>query len=116
MASYRLYFFGDTVIRGRHDFEADNDQSAIQIAYVLFDACSDDCRSIDLWQGNRRIAFPRLSVPKTFDELSAANQECVVDTEERIALSEWHIAKSHRLLEMLERKKSGSPFKAGPAP
>lgn len=106
MASYRIYFFDETRIRGRHDFDADNDQSAIQIAHVLFDACSDDCRFIDLWQGTRRIAFPRLFVPTTFDGLSAANQECVVDTEERIAHSEWHIARSRRLLERLATKKA----------
>ena len=105
MASYRIYFFAERAIRGRHDFDADNDQAAIQVGYVLFDACSDDCRSFDLWQGPRRIAVPRLFVPKTFDELSAANQECVVDTEERIVRSEWNIARSRRLLEMLARRK-----------
>lgn len=43
MAEYRVYFSADTSIHGRHDFEAENDQSAIEIAVVLFDACSDDC-------------------------------------------------------------------------
>jgi hypothetical protein len=106
MAEYRIYFFGETVIRGRHDFEADNDQSAIEMAHVLFDSCSDDCRHIDLWQGTRRVAVPRLFQPKTFDELSAACQECVVDTEERIVHSEWQIARSRRLLERLASKKA----------
>jgi hypothetical protein len=104
MASYRIYFFGERAILGRHDFGADNDQSAIQIAHLLFDTCSDDCGSFDLWQGTRRIPTPRLFVPKTFDQLSAANQECVVDTEERIVHSEWRIARSRRLLERLEQK------------
>lgn len=111
MASYRIYFFGESVIRGRHDFDAENDQNAIQIAHVLFDACSDDCRHIDLWQGTRRVAVPRLFQPKTFDELSAANQECVVDTEERIVHSEWHIAQSRRLLERLASKKGEAGFR-----
>jgi len=106
MASYRIYFVAERAIRGRHDFDADNDQAAIQIAHVLLDACSDDCRSFDLWEGRRRIAVPRLFVPSTFDELSEATQECILDTEERIAHSEWNIARSRRLLEMLERSKA----------
>lgn len=106
MASYRIYFFfGKRAILGRHDFGVDKDQSAIQIAHVLFDTGSDDCGSFDLWQGTRRIPTPWLFVPKTFDQLSAANQECVVDTEERIVHSEWRIAISRRLLERLEQKK-----------
>ncbi|HWB48108.1 MAG TPA: hypothetical protein VG651_03285 [Stellaceae bacterium] len=106
MASYRIYFFGETMIHGRHDFDADDDQDAIQIASVLFDACSDDSRSFDLWSGTRRVVVPRPFVPRTFEELSAANQEIAVDTEERIAHSEWHIARSRRLLDAIDAKKS----------
>ena len=106
MASYRIYFGGENIIRGRHDFDADGDQNAIQIAYALLDACSDDCRSFDLWQHTRRIPIPRMVQPTTFDELSAANQERVVETEERMARSEWAIARSRRLLDRLERKRA----------
>ena len=109
MAEYRIYFVSTTTICGRHDFSADNDQSAIQIAHLLFEACSDGCQSYDLWQGDRRVAIPRLFVPLTFNELSAAQQECAVDTEERIVRSEWSIAKSRRLLESLESKRRASP-------
>jgi hypothetical protein len=106
MVSYRIYFVGDRVICGRDDFLADCDESAIQIAHVLFDACADDCLSFDLWQGSRWIALPRLFVPKTFDELSAANQACTIETEERIVAGRWAIAKSRRLLDTLARKSS----------
>jgi len=114
MASYRIYFVGERAILGRHDFDADNDRAAIQVAHVLFDACSDDCRSFDLWQGRRRIAVPRLFVPSTFEELSEATQERVLDTEERIAHSQWNIARSRRLLEMLERRKTEPKFRQAP--
>ena len=106
MAEYRIYLVGPGLIQRRHDFQADNDQIAVQIAHILFDACSDDCESFDLWSGARRVAVPRLFQPKTFDDLSAANQECVIDTEERIVHSGWLIAQSRRLLERLARKKS----------
>lgn len=111
MTTYRIYFFGERAISGRHDFEADNDQGAIQLAYLLSDACGDECLSFDLWRGDRHIAVPRLFVPKTFEELAAAHQERVVDTEERIARSNWQIARSRRLLESLESKRrDASPF------
>lgn len=39
MTEYRIYFVSmERMICGRHDFDADNDQSAIQIARVLFAA------------------------------------------------------------------------------
>ncbi len=110
MASYRIYFFSERAICGRHDFVADNDQGAIQIARVLFDACADNCQSFELWQGTRCIAAPRQSAPSTFDELSAANQRRVVDTEERIVHSQWNIARSRRLLERLASKKAEVAF------
>lgn len=106
MASYRIYLFGEGAICGRHDFAAPSDQNAIEVALVLFDACADDCQSFDLWRGTKRIAIPRLVAPRSFDELSAANQELVVETEEGIVQSEWNVAKSRRLLETLERKSS----------
>ena len=41
MNPYRIYFFGERSIIGRHDFDADSDQSAIHIAQVIFEACGD---------------------------------------------------------------------------
>ena len=111
MTEYRIYFLRETAIRGRHDFDADDDQSAIQIAHVLLDACSDGCHSFDLWSGTRRVAVPRLLVPRTFDEVSAAHQECVLDTEEQISNGDRHIARSRRLLESLESKKTELRFR-----
>ncbi|HEY1798818.1 MAG TPA: hypothetical protein VGG57_22085 [Stellaceae bacterium] len=105
MADYRIYFIGPAMIQGRHDFSADNDQSAVEMAFALFDACSDSCQSFDLWQAARPIPVPRLFRPTPFNQLSAAQQECVVDTEERIARSQWHVANSRRLLERLEAKR-----------
>lgn len=113
MATYRNYFIGETVIRGRHDFDAENDQNAIQIAYALLDACSDDCRSLDLWREARRVTVPRLYEPTTFDEMSAASQERVVESEDLIVQSEWRIAESRRLLEALERKRGDPTFQRG---
>ena len=107
MSSYRIYLVGAGAINGRQDFDADGDQNAIEVAHVLLDAC----QSFDLWQGTRRVGVPRLFEPTTFDELSAANQERVVHTEEMIVLSRWRIAESRRLLERLEAKRSVTAFR-----
>jgi hypothetical protein len=113
MPSYHIYIVGERIIRGRHDFEADDDQNAIQIAHALLDACSDECQSFDLWQGTRRIPIPRPVEPTTFDELSAANQQRAIETEERIVQSEWAIAWSRRLLDRLERKRADPTLRRG---
>ena len=102
MNTYRIYFFGERAISGRHDFDADNDPTALQVAHALFDACSDRCQSFDLWQGDRRVYLPRLYRERSFAEMSAANQEAVIETEEMISRSEWRVAKSRRLLEGIQ--------------
>ena len=102
MKTYRIYFFGDRVINGRHD----NDTSGLQIAHALFDACSDNCQSFELWQGARMVYVPRTYRQMSFTEMSAAHQQAVIETEETLAQSRWNVAKSRRLL---ERLKDSSP-------
>jgi hypothetical protein len=98
--TYRIYFFGDRAISGRHDFDAENDPTALQMAHALSDACPDSCQSFDLWRGERRV--PRTYRETSFAEMSAANQQAVIETEETLAQSRWSVAKSRRLLERLE--------------
>jgi len=43
MATYCIYFFGAQEVIGRHDFEADSNTIAIQMAQALFDAYSASC-------------------------------------------------------------------------
>ena len=104
MLPYRIYFIDEGSICGRHDFSGESDHAAIQMAHVLFEACSDGCDLFDLWQGTRHVAVPQPFVPMTFAELSATAQELVVETEECIVQSQWNIAKSRRLLQALEAK------------
>jgi len=100
--SYRIYFFGDRAISGRHEFEAGNDTTALPIAHALFDACSDSCQSFDLWRGERRGYVPRTYLELSFAELSAACQQEVIETEETLTQGLWSVAKSRRLLERLK--------------
>ena len=109
MARYRIYFFGVEEIIGRHDFEADGDPTAVQMAQALFDVCSDTCQSFDLWRSSKHISVPRLFRSLSFAELSEVSQERVIQTEEQIAQSAWLVAKSRRLLEYLEANRARRP-------
>ena len=106
MPGYRMYFttrLGSIV--GRHDFDADGDVAAIRIARVLFDACSDSCHSIDLWQGTRRIRVRRLHRSLGLADLSDELQQIAIETEEMIVRSEFAVAHSRLLIERIEQAK-----------
>jgi hypothetical protein len=107
MTIYRMYFLGSYSNRiiCREDFAADNDITALRIARILCDACSDKCQSFELWQGRRRVRARQPPYHRVgFDDLSEAAQCAVIDVEERIRQSTWMLARSQRLLERLEQK------------
>jgi hypothetical protein len=101
MATYRVFFRNEArVIVGRDDFDADDDASAMAIAYMLADACGDRCAAFELWQKTRRVdtCFAK-SVTPSADEIA----ERVIDRELAISASQWAIANSLRLLEQTKR-------------
>ena len=89
MTAYRMYFRNDdklgVAIRGRDKFEAHDDVEATRVARVLFDACSDVCKSFELWSGERQISAqqPHHSVA-SLDSLIDAHQELALEREEAI--------------------------------
>jgi hypothetical protein len=103
MAFYRMYFLGgDGRIIGREDFEADDDVAAIRLGRALCDACSDICSGFELWQGLRKLRVrPPPHRRATAADLNEANQAQLIRTEESISGSQWRIAHSQRLLELL---------------
>ena len=107
MADYRMYFLVADRIRARVDFEADNDIDAIRIAQVLDDGCSDNCDSFELWQEERKVDNAQESQLLSLAELTQAHQQTAVETEETILKSDWTIAQSKRLIEPIERLKTG---------
>jgi hypothetical protein len=53
---YRLYLLNAAQrLAARNQFEAENDETAITIAGLLSDACSDLSSGFELWQGARRV-------------------------------------------------------------
>jgi hypothetical protein len=104
MTTYRMYFRKTGEIRGREDFEADDDVAAIRIARVLYDACADVCDCFELWQGTRQL---RTRQPHhqhaRLNDLIEAHQRVTLETEEHICQSRWTIAQSRRLIEAVDR-------------
>jgi hypothetical protein len=103
MTAYRLYLKMVGSIVARQDLEGENDADARQIAVALFNACSDTCQTVELWQGTRQIPLRHPHRTVSFSALSAGHQEMVVRTEETLVRSEWAIARSRQLIERLEQ-------------
>src|SRR5215469_561440 len=100
---YRLYFLNAAQrIAARDEFEADNDESAITIAGLLYDACSDLSSGFELWQGARRVV-PDVKKQATAQPNQSSTaitlqlQSVVLEREEMLQQSQWLIARSKRL-------------------
>jgi len=99
VAEYRVYL-RDKVgfIRAQQDFAADSLAEAIESASFLFDACSDQCASYELWCGTLLFAQKLTRPPPVrLEHVSEATQKNVVELEETLRQSHWAVAKSTRL-------------------
>jgi hypothetical protein len=108
MRTYRLYFL-DVHIMGECDFQAVDDDQATAIAEILFDACSDRCRSWQIWEADVVVAVGPQKLHWAHPDashLTELRQENVVQCEERILRSAWAIASSERLLAQLDQLKA----------
>jgi hypothetical protein len=108
MKWYRTYLFaGSGSFEGRDEFEADDDRSAMMMAELLCDACSDVCKSFELSQGVRRVdasfrkAAPFPSVGA--EQITAMMQTSLMRSEEAMRDSQWAVARSKRLVERIDR-------------
>jgi hypothetical protein len=109
MITYRIYFRSSSRIVGREDFTADDDRTAVVIAEILYDACSDKCDSFGLWRGTHcvvgRGVLPR---PLGAEIVQGNNQASVIECLEAIQRSHWSIASSERLLMRLNELRAQS--------
>ena len=102
MATYRVFFRSeDSQNIGRDDFFAPSDRDAMRVARALCEACSDRCRSFEVWEGVRHLDPRGLNL--TQDALTALVETIVSEREMAILDSDWIIAQSQRLLEESER-------------
>jgi hypothetical protein len=102
MAKYRVFFRSeDNQIIGRDDFSAPNDRDAMRVARAVCEACSDRCRSFEVWEGVRHVDPRGLSL--AHDALTALVDTIISERVMAIRDSDWIIAESQRLLEESER-------------
>jgi hypothetical protein len=74
----------------------------MRVARALCEACSDRCRSFEVWEGVRHVNPQRLSL--TQDALTASLIDTIVSEREMaIRDGDWMIAESQRLLEESKR-------------
>jgi len=107
MAEYRLFFLGsDGAIEARQDFTAPDDGAAQQIMTVLAEASADAHHGVMLWQGTRRLFEKHDGAPQpecgSAEPVSPATlgadvQQRVLECEETLLHSHWHLAKSRML-------------------
>jgi hypothetical protein len=114
MAAYRVYFRSDDgFIRGREDFDADDDVTALVMAETVFEGCSDTVQYFDLWCGERVVLEPRPG-PLALLDVIEQRQRHIVEMEENIRDGAWAIASSRRLLRALAAiEKPWSPAPQG---
>ena len=108
--TYQVCFVADGRIQVRENFQTDDDLAAIRIARVLYDACSDVCEAFELWLGRREIRAAQQLHHATVRvaDLTEAHQRVTIDREEAISQSKGMIARSRRLIAMLDGIKSRS--------
>ena len=112
-----LFLDVKSCISARDEFEAEDDQRAIMIAGLLYDACSDRCTGFELWRGASRLLPPRNEQPAkpvcNLAELRLDLQTIVLEREEILANSHWLIAKSKRLQARIAELQGSPPATAG---
>jgi hypothetical protein len=103
MTGYRLAFLGpDRTVVWTHELEAQTESEAVLLAYALAEACSDECRSFELWNGARRVremdaeVLHRIAV-----SINGLAQENALRHERRIRDSQTQIARSRKLRERI---------------
>lgn len=113
MMRYRVFFRNGSGgrIEGRDDFMAADDQEAMVLARLIFEACSDACSEFELWDGTRLVGGPQSRPSPLQLSTAAVNEEMqrsLIEREEAIQSSEWAIGKSRRLLGTVEHLKTRS--------
>jgi hypothetical protein len=114
MAEFRLYFCdADDRIVARAEFCAPDDNAGLSIAATIGEASADTHSGYLLWQGTRFLYSSRTAAAlqvrrftragATAAAMTAERQDLIIELEESLLRSHWHIAKSLRLLEATAR-------------
>jgi hypothetical protein len=115
MGSYRIYFREESGwICGREDFEAPDNGTALCVAQIVFDACSDRAAQFNLWSGTEAVRDVR-PPPQMLRDVIEKRQANIAELEERIRDSTWNVATSQELLRRLDGMRRNNPDDRGSA-
>jgi hypothetical protein len=83
--------------------QAESRADAMWTAYALGSACSDYFEDFDLWDGTNHLLSAETKLSSFFsdsaEEVAAASQQSLLETEETLLHSEVAVARSRKLLE-----------------
>lgn len=105
---YRVCLLGEGGVLGQYHFPANSDGDALQVARLVFEACSDRAKRFELWHGLRLIGSEEQQAAMAAlerEQVVAKQQAHVVELEEHIRDSKDAVASSKRLLSRLEALK-----------
>jgi hypothetical protein len=120
MAEYRIFFLdAKGGIEARQELQAEDDETAIALSTIVFQACSETYSGFELWSFDRQVMAATPGVGKlaeiVLDQIARDMQQRVLDFEDAIQRSHWRVAHSKKLLEatqtlrdVLARKEPGS--------
>jgi len=106
MAEYRIFFLDSKgAIEARQELHAEDDDTAIALSTILFQACSETYSGFELWSFDRRVVAATPGVGKlaeiVLDEITRDMQQRVLDFEDVIQRSHWRVARSKKLLDAM---------------
>jgi len=107
MAEYRIFFLDRRgAIEARQELRAEDDERAIALSTIVFQACSETYSGFELWSFDRRVMAATPGVGKVaeiaLEESTREMQQRVLNFEETIQRSHLRVARSKKLLDATE--------------
>lgn len=104
LSEYRLFFLDEKgAIEARQELTAENDQTAIALSTIVFEACSEVYSGFELWSFDRRVMAATPGIGKlasiVLEDVTRDMQQRVLEVEDAIQRSHWRVAHSRKLLD-----------------
>jgi hypothetical protein len=99
MAKYQMFLDDNKATNpARQEVTADSEAHALTLRSLLWKACLKWCCGYEPWSFNRRIALAPdeigILLPLTFEGISRAMQDRVLDLEDKLRRSRWRVTES----------------------
>jgi hypothetical protein len=107
MTEYRIFFLDRRgAIEARQELFAEDDDAAIALSTIVFQACSEVYGGFELWSFARQVMAVTSGRGKLaeirLDEITSAMQQSVLNFEDSIHRSHLRVARSKKLLDATE--------------